>query len=67
MRKIITITFLLTLIILNGCVANFVPITGAWICEELEMVLDFDDEREEVGVARGSIYINGELYEIVCL
>ena len=67
MRKIVRIALLLIFLMLNSCAANFIPITGVWICEELEMVLDFDDEREEIGQARGTIVIDGELHGIVCL
>ena len=61
--------FLISIIILlNGC-TRFKVQTGVWVCEELGITVDFDDNEGLDGAAitsRATINIDGKTSELVC-
>jgi hypothetical protein len=70
MKMILSILALLGIVVFINSCTTFKPQTGVWICDELGITVDFDDDEGLYGAsmtARGTIEIDGETKEIVCL
>ena len=70
LRNYILFVLMLLIIVtfLNGC-TTFKPQTGVWVCDELGIIIDFDNDGGlDIAsmTAIGTIKINGETKEIVC-